>query len=228
LPDGPVPKVLSELDAGVREFDRRIEDLVAGSDNFEESDKDLTSVPGIGPVTAASLIAWMGEFGAIGNRQAAALIGVAPFARDSGTLKGGRHVAIGRAPARDVDVFFFRRGAKQSGCQASFRSSRRDKSTAPLHRQRLKNTMIYVTRDQCEALTLADRIAILRDGKIQQLGVLPEIYNRPQTEYAAEFIGSPTINLFSGPAESGVFKSNGLEIKLDGYQWSGEAANGEA
>ncbi|MCY4460359.1 MAG: hypothetical protein OXC26_08185 [Albidovulum sp.] len=68
LPDGPVPKVLSELDAGVREFDRRIEDLVAGSDDFEESCGILTSVPGIGPVTAASLIAWMGELGAIGNR----------------------------------------------------------------------------------------------------------------------------------------------------------------
>ena len=68
LPDGPVPKVLSELDAGVREYDRRIEDLVAGSDDFEESYRILTSVPGIGPVTAASLIAWMGELGAIGNR----------------------------------------------------------------------------------------------------------------------------------------------------------------
>ncbi len=102
LPDGPVPKVLSELDAGVREYDRRIEDLVAGSDDFEESYRILTSVPGIGPVTAASLIAWMGELGAIGNRQAAALIGVAPFARGSGTLKGGRHVAGGRRRPRDV------------------------------------------------------------------------------------------------------------------------------
>ena len=59
-------------------------------------------MPGIGPVTAAALIAWMSELGAIGNRQAAALIGVAPFARDSGTLKGGRHISGGRRWPRDV------------------------------------------------------------------------------------------------------------------------------
>ena len=102
VPDGPVPKVLSELSAGVCEFDRRIEELVAGSEELADSYEILTSVPGIGPVTAASLIAWMGELGAIGNRQAAALIGVAPFARDSGSLKGGRHVAGGRRRPRDV------------------------------------------------------------------------------------------------------------------------------
>ena len=101
-PDGPVPKILSELDAGVREYDRRIGELIAGSEEHAESYGILTSVPGIGPVTAAALIAWMGELGAIGNRQAAALIGVAPFARDSGSRKGGRHVSGGRRRPRDV------------------------------------------------------------------------------------------------------------------------------
>lgn len=101
-PDGPVPKILSELDAGIREFDRRIGELVAGSEDLAGSCAILTSAPGIGPVTAASLIAWMGELGAIGNRQAAALIGVAPFARDSGSLKGGRHIGGGRRRPRDV------------------------------------------------------------------------------------------------------------------------------
>lgn len=57
MPDGPVPKVLSEIDAGVREFDRRIEELVAGAEDLAESYWILTSVPGTGPVTAASLIA---------------------------------------------------------------------------------------------------------------------------------------------------------------------------
>ncbi|MDE0698849.1 MAG: hypothetical protein OXH76_23770 [Boseongicola sp.] len=57
VPDGPVPKVLSEIDAGVREFDRRIEELVAGAEDLAESYWILTSVPGTGPVTAASLIA---------------------------------------------------------------------------------------------------------------------------------------------------------------------------
>lgn len=101
-PDGPVPKVLAGIEAGVREFDRRIEELVAGAEDLAESYGILTSVPGIGPVTAASLIAWMSELGAIGNRQAAALVGVAPFARESGTLKGGRHVSGGRRRPRDV------------------------------------------------------------------------------------------------------------------------------
>ena len=101
-PDGPVPKVLAELGAGVREYDRRIEELISGAEEHAERYGILTSVPGIGPVTAAALIAWMSELGAIGNRQAAALIGVAPFARDSGTLKGGRHISGGRRRPRDV------------------------------------------------------------------------------------------------------------------------------
>ncbi len=71
-PDGPVPKILSEPDAGVREYDWRIGELIAGSEEHAESCVILTSVPGIGPVTAAALIAWMGELGAVGNRQAAA------------------------------------------------------------------------------------------------------------------------------------------------------------
>ena len=94
--------ILSEIDAGVREFDRRIGELIAGSEDLTESYRILTSVPGIGPVTAAALIAWMSGPGAIGNRQAAALIGVAPFARDSGSLKGGRRVTGGRRRPRDV------------------------------------------------------------------------------------------------------------------------------
>ena len=101
-PDGPVPKVLAELDAGVREYDRRIKELISGAEEHAERYGILTSVPGIGPVTAAALIAWMSELGAIGNRQAAALIGVAPFARDSGSLKGGRHISGGRKRPRDV------------------------------------------------------------------------------------------------------------------------------
>ncbi|MCY3879198.1 MAG: transposase [Rhodobacteraceae bacterium] len=72
------------LDTTIGGFDRRIEKLVTGSGDLAGSYTILTSIPGIGPVTAAALTAWMGE--------AAALIGVAPFARDRGTLKGGRHV----------------------------------------------------------------------------------------------------------------------------------------
>ena len=102
LSDGSAEKVLSEIDAGIGEYERGIEELVAGAEDLAESYGILTSVPGIGPVTAAALLAWMSELGAIGNRQAAALIGVAPFARESGTLKGGRHVTGGRRRPRDV------------------------------------------------------------------------------------------------------------------------------
>lgn len=59
-------------------------------------------MPGIGPVTAATLIAWVSELGSMSNRQAAALLGVAPFARDRGTLKGGRHISGGRRRPRNV------------------------------------------------------------------------------------------------------------------------------
>ncbi len=94
--------MLEELDAAVREYDRRIEELVRDSESLAESYRIPVSVPGIGPVTAASLIAWMGGPGAIGSRQAAAPGGVAPIARDSGTLKGGRHIGGGRRRPGDV------------------------------------------------------------------------------------------------------------------------------
>ena len=105
LSDGSAERVLSEIDAGIGAHERGIEELVAGAEDLAESYGILTSVPGIGPVTAAALLAWMSELGAIGNRQAAALIGVAPFARESGTLKGGRHVTGGRR-RRPRDVLY--------------------------------------------------------------------------------------------------------------------------
>ena len=146
--------------------------------------------------------------------------------RRPAALSGGQRqrVAIGRALVRDVDVFLF--DEPLSNLDAKLRSELRVEIKR-LH-QRLKNTMIYVTHDQIEALTLADRIAILRNGKIQQLGSPDEIYNKPKTKYVAEFIGSPTMNFFSGTLEQGVFKSNDLEIGLDGYIWAGDAATGDA
>ena len=98
----PAERVLESVGAGIAEYDSLIGEPVAGSGEHAETFAILTSVPGIGPVTAASLIAWMGELGSIGNRQAAALIGVAPFARDSGSMKGARHVSGGRRRPRDV------------------------------------------------------------------------------------------------------------------------------
>ena len=109
--------------------------------------------------------------------------------RKPGALSGGQRqrVAIGRALVRDVDVFLF--DEPLSNLDAKLRVDLRVE--LKLLHQRLKNTMIYVTHDQIEAMTLADRIAIMKDGKIMQLGTPDEIYNRPQNLYVADFIGSP-------------------------------------
>ena len=145
--------------------------------------------------------------------------------RRPAALSGGQRqrVAIGRALVRDVDVFLF--DEPLSNLDAKLRSDLRVEIKR-LH-QRLKNTMIYVTHDQIEAMTLADRIAILRDGKIQQLGTPDEIYNSPQTKYVAEFIGSPTMNFLSGSVEGENFLADGLEIGLKSYRWANGAGSGQ-
>ncbi len=94
--------MLEELDAAVREYDRRTGEPVRGSGDLAAGYAILAPVPGIGPVTAASPVAWMGGPGATASRQAAAPGGVAPIARDSGTLKGGRHIGGGRRRPGDV------------------------------------------------------------------------------------------------------------------------------
>ncbi len=101
-PGTEVGRVLKDIDAAIAALERRIGGTVAGSPEFADSHRILTSVPGIGPVTAAAPGAWMAGPGAIGNRQAASLPGVAPLARDSGTIRGGRHIGGGRRRPRDV------------------------------------------------------------------------------------------------------------------------------
>jgi multiple sugar transport system ATP-binding protein len=86
--------------------------------------------------------------------------------------------------------------------------------------QNLDNTMIYVTHDQIEAMTLADRIAIMKNGKVMQLGTPDEIYNRPQNKYVADFIGSPSMNFLDGHLERGTFRAGDLTLALDGYRTS--------
>ena len=83
-------------------FDRKIRALIASHPDTEQRYRILTSIPGIGPVSAATLCCWMPELGHIGNRQAAALLGVAPFARDSGLQRGTRHIRGGRRRPRNV------------------------------------------------------------------------------------------------------------------------------
>ncbi|MGY8901246.1 MAG: TOBE domain-containing protein [Flavobacteriales bacterium] len=80
--------------------------------------------------------------------------------------------------------------------------------------------MIYVTHDQIEAMTLADRIAIMRDGQIMQLGSPDEIYGRPVNKYVADFIGSPSMNFLEGTIKDGVFIVGDLLIPLTDYEFA--------
>jgi multiple sugar transport system ATP-binding protein len=140
-------------------------------------------------------------------------------------LSGGQRqrVAIGRALVRDVDVFLF--DEPLSNLDAKLRADLRVEIKR-LH-QRLKNTMIYVTHDQIEAMTLADRIAIMRNGIIQQLDTPHHIYHRPVNLFVAGFIGSPSMNLLKGVVGGGSFKADTTAIPLTGYQFD-RPPNGEA
>ena len=110
-------------------------------------------------------------------------------------LSGGQRqrVAIGRAIVRDPEVFLF--DEPLSNLDAELRVQMRVE-LALLHKQ-LNATMIYVTHDQVEAMTLADKIVVLRDGVIEQIGAPMELYNKPANEFVAGFIGSPRMNMIS-------------------------------
>src|SRR5918994_2644058 len=121
--------------------------------------------------------------------------------RKPSQLSGGQRqrVAIGRALVRDVDVFLF--DEPLSNLDAKLRSELRVEIKR-LH-QKLANTMIYVTHDQIEAMTLADRIAVMYGGEIQQLDTPHAIYNHPVNLFVAGFIGSPGMNFLEGEMETG-------------------------
>lgn len=109
-------------------------------------------------------------------------------------LSGGQRqrVAIGRAIVRDPEVFLF--DEPLSNLDAALRVQTR-LEIAKLH-ERLGSTMIYVTHDQVEAMTLADKIVVLRDGRIEQVGSPIDLYETPQNMFVAQFIGSPKMNFF--------------------------------
>lgn len=115
--------------------------------------------------------------------------------RKPSELSGGQRqrVAIGRAVVRDAGVFLF--DEPLSNLDAQLRSDLRVEIKR-LH-QRLKSTMIYVTHDQIEAMTLADRIVVMKDRIIQQQGKPDEIYNRPANTFVARFVGSPAMNFLN-------------------------------
>ena len=129
-------------------------------------------------------------------------------------LSGGQRqrVAMGRAIVRDPKVFLF--DEPLSNLDAKLRVSMRAEIKA-LH-QRLKTTTVYVTHDQIEAMTLADRIVVMHDGIIEQIGTPLELFDRPGNLFVAQFIGSPSMNVFEGTLRG----SNGqFAVEALGVNW---------
>jgi len=126
-------------------------------------------------------------------------------------LSGGQRqrVAMGRALVREPTVFLF--DEPLSNLDAKLRVEMRAEIKA-LH-QRLKTTTIYVTHDQIEAMTMADKVVVMNDGRIEQTGSPLEIYDRPETLFVAEFLGSPSMNLLAGEV---VADDGRLGFTLDG------------
>ena len=146
--------------------------------------------------------------------------------RRPGQLSGGQRqrVAIGRAVVREPKIFLF--DEPLSNLDAELRVAMRGE-IASLH-QRLGNTMVYVTHDQVEAMTMADKIAVLRAGKVEQYGKPLDIYNHPVNQFVAGFIGSPRMNFIEATiadVDSSTLTVNSLDgstIKLDAASFQGE------
>lgn len=139
-------------------------------------------------------------------------------------LSGGQkqRVAIGRAITRDPQVFLF--DEPLSNLDAALRVQMRVELTR-LHAE-LDATMIYVTHDQIEAMTMADKIVILRDGRVEQVGAPLDLYNRPSNRFVAGFLGNPSMNFLEGRIASVSDEATtiavGESINLDlRTQWSG-------
>ncbi|TPJ81183.1 ABC transporter ATP-binding protein [Mesorhizobium sp. B2-6-2] len=132
--------------------------------------------------------------------------------RKPGQLSGGQRqrVAIGRALVRKPQVFLF--DEPLSNLDAKLRLEMRTELKR-LH-EMLRTTVVYVTHDQIEAMTLATRIAVMRDGRIEQLGTPEEIYNHPATLYVAGFVGAPAMNMLEAVVEDGKLAIAGTDARL--------------
>src|SRR6188474_337088 len=131
--------------------------------------------------------------------RAADILGLKPLLeRFPRQLSGGQRqrVAMGRAIVRDPQVFLF--DEPLSNLDAKLRVAMRTE-IKELH-QRLKTTSIYVTHDQIEAMTMADKIVVMRDGVVEQTGAPLDLYDRPVNTFVAGFIGSPAMNMLAGTA----------------------------
>jgi multiple sugar transport system ATP-binding protein len=135
-------------------------------------------------------------------RKAAGILDLTPYLeRYPRQLSGGQRqrVAMGRAIVRDPQVFLF--DEPLSNLDAKLRVAMRTE-IKELH-QRLKTTTVYVTHDQIEAMTMADKIVVMHDGLVEQVGAPLELYDRPANRFVAGFIGSPAMNFLPGRASGG-------------------------
>ncbi|MCX5497575.1 sn-glycerol-3-phosphate ABC transporter ATP-binding protein UgpC [Kaistia dalseonensis] len=164
--------------------------------------------------------------------KAAKILQIEPLlGRRPSELSGGQRqrVAIGRALVRDVEVFLF--DEPLSNLDAKLRTELRVEIKR-LHHE-LGSTMIYVTHDQIEALTLADRIAVMNGGVIQQLASPKEIYRRPVNRFVAGFVGSPSMNFVDGKiaivdGQPRFALPNGKTVDLTGYAFEAPPQDGRA
>jgi multiple sugar transport system ATP-binding protein len=145
---------------------------------------------------------------------AAAILGLEPYLkRFPRQLSGGQRqrVAMGRAIVRNPAVFLF--DEPLSNLDAKLRVQMR--SEIKQNHMRLKTTTVYVTHDQIEAMTMADRIVVMHDGVIEQIGSPLELYDRPANLFVAGFIGSPAMNMLGGKMDGETFTaSDGTKIAL--------------
>ncbi|WP_172293706.1 ABC transporter ATP-binding protein [Pseudoruegeria sp. HB172150] len=148
------------------------------------------------------------------NRAAAVLQLESRLDQKPGNLSGGQRqrVAIGRAIVREPSIFLF--DEPLSNLDAALRAEMRIELTA-LH-QKLKATMIYVTHDQIEAMTMADRIVVLDAGRVSQVGAPLELYHKPDNLFVAGFIGNPKMNFLPGTCRGVSDAGVEVELKLGG------------
>ncbi|WP_456276060.1 ABC transporter ATP-binding protein [Bacillus sp. AK128] len=145
--------------------------------------------------------------------EAAKILGLEQYLdRKPKALSGGQRqrVALGRAIVRDAKVFLM--DEPLSNLDAKLRVAMRAEITK-LH-NRLQTTTIYVTHDQTEAMTMATRLVVMKDGVIQQVGAPKEVYDKPENIFVAGFIGSPAMNFFTGTLLDGQFKIGDITVKV--------------
>ncbi|MFC3883828.1 ABC transporter ATP-binding protein [Bacillus songklensis] len=146
-------------------------------------------------------------------KDAARILGLEQYLdRKPKALSGGQRqrVALGRAIVRDAKVFLM--DEPLSNLDAKLRVQMRSE-IAKLH-QRLQTTTIYVTHDQTEAMTMATRLVVMKDGIIQQVGAPKEVYEKPENVFVGGFIGSPAMNFFKGTLKDGMFQIGEVNIAV--------------